>query len=209
MFLLNEKDEKTTEKSKEMTSIEIAIAKSQLERGVIVINSAFDNKLYGQISSLIDYLVFVKRRTDILIEINSPGGVITDGLAIYDKIKSVEKHCNVHTVVTGMAASMGAALLCMGTEGKRYSYPNSTIMIHQPLSGFGVGMKIKDLEIQVGRTQKVKRKLMDIMSKTSKLSFEEMSIACDRDNYLSAEEALAYGLIDKIITELPEEFMVK
>lgn len=205
MFLMSKEEKETTT---EISKMEIEIAKEKLNRGIIVLNDSFDNKLYEKISTMIDYLVYTKKRKDILIEINSPGGVITDGMAIYDKIKSVEKICKVHTVVTGIAASMGAALLTMGTSGCRYAYPHSTVMIHQPLSGYGVGTKISDLRRSVNKTLKVKKLLLGIMSATSNISEEEMEVACDRDNYMDSEEALKMGLIDKIITEFPEEFLI-
>lgn len=203
--MMNNEEKKDVKNNSE---VEVAIMKAKLERGVISVNSAFDNKLSGEVLSLIDYLVYVKNRKDILIEINSPGGVITDGLAIYDKIRSVEPVCKVHTVVTGMAASMGAALLCMGTSGCRYAYPNSTIMIHQPLSGYGVRTKVSDLKRSVEKMLGIKEKLLSIMAKTSNISYEEMVVECDRDNYMSAEEALKMGLIDSIMTDMPKEFLL-
>lgn len=203
MFLMN-KEEEIPQKE---NHIEMEIAKEKLNRGIIVLNDAFDSKLYEKISTMIDYLVYTKKRKDILIEINSPGGVITDGMAIYDKIKSVEKTCRVHTVVTGIAASMGAALLTMGTSGCRYTYPHSTVMIHQPLSGYGVGTKISDLRRSVHKTLKIKELLLEIMSQTSNISYAEMERACDRDNYMNASEALEMGLVDKVITEIPDEFL--
>lgn len=206
MHFMNEEKEK---KEELMSSIQNKIIESQLKRGIINVNDAFDNKLSEKIISLIDYLVYVEEKKDIIIQINSPGGVITDGLAIYDKIRSVDRLCKVHTVVTGMAASMGAALLCMGTIGYRYAYEHSTVMIHQPLSGYYNGMKINDYRQSVKKTKEVEQTMIEILSGRSKISEEEMRKACDRDNYLSAQEALRLGLIDKVITELPEVFFEK
>lgn len=149
--------------------------------------------------------MFTKEEKDILIKINSPGGVITDGLAIYDKINSVRSVCRVHTAVTGMAASMGAALLCMGDIGLRYAFEHSTIMIHQPLSGYYHGAKINDLRKSIQHTQKIEKQMTELLAGRSKISVDEMRAQCDRDNYMSAEEALKIGLIDKIITAYPDE----
>jgi ATP-dependent Clp protease protease subunit len=206
---MNFMNEEKESKSEVNNSIQAKIIESQLKRGMISVNDAFDNKLSEKIISLIDYLVYVEDRKDLIIQINSPGGVITDGLAIYDKIRSVAPLCNVHTAVTGVAASMGAALLCMGTMGYRYAYEHSTIMIHQPLSGYYNGMKINDYRQSVKKTKEVEQTMIKILAGRSKISEEEMRRACDRDNYLNAQEALELGLIDKIITELPEVFFDK
>lgn len=208
---MNKKEEKQDEGMiSEAMKVRLLEAQlSRLDRGIIVVNMEFNSKLYGDISTLIDYLVYEKNRKDILIEINSPGGAITDGLAIYDKIRSVSSRCRVHTLVTGMAASMGAALLTMGSEGCRYAYDHSTIMIHQPLSGYGPRTKLNDLRKSIAKTLNAKDQLCRIMSQTSNISYEEMSAECDRDNYMSSQDALKMGLIDKVIQEYPECFMVK
>lgn len=203
MHFLNEKKEETKEQHSDVTQ---RVRESLLKRGIIDVNDAFDNKLSEKIISMIDYLVYVEKKKNIIIQINSPGGVITDGLAIYDKIRSISDLCTVHTVVTGMAASMGAALLCMGTIGYRYAYEHSTIMIHQPLSGYYTGMKINDFRQSIKRTKAVEKIMVGILAGRSKISEDEMRKACDRDNFMSAEEALRIGIIDKIITKLPEEF---
>ena len=136
----------------------------------------------------------------ITIYINSPGGSISDGMAIYDVMNKVK--CPIITVCMGMAASMGAFLLSCGTRGKRYCLPNSTVMIHQPLGG-GRG-QATEIEIIAKRILALRDKLYRIMSKNSNVDYETMANACERDNYLTPEEALKMGLIDKIIDSPPK-----
>ena len=140
------------------------------------------------------------RDAPITIYINSPGGSISDGMAIYDVMNKVK--CPIITVCLGMAASMGAFLLSCGTRGKRYCLPNSTVMIHQPLGG-GRG-QATEIEIIAKRILALRDKLYRIMSKNSNVDYETMANACERDNYLTPEEALKMGLIDKIIDSPPK-----
>lgn len=141
------------------------------------------------------YLQAENPKKPISIYINSPGGSVTDGFGIYDTIKSLS--CPVNTIATGMAASMAAFLLCAGDKGKRYATPNSTIMIHQPLGG--VQGQATDIEIHARRIIELKQRLYDIMSEHTGKTPDEIAQACERDNYLTAEQALEFGLIDKII----------
>ena len=132
---------------------------------------------------------------DIILYINSPGGSVTDGLAIYDCV--VDLHSDVVTIVHGMAASMGAFLLaCAGTKGKRYASPNSEIMIHQPLGG--MQGQASDIKIHAERILKMKEKLNKIFAEKTGKPYEQVCIDTDRDNFLSAEEALNYGIVDHI-----------
>ena len=131
---------------------------------------------------------------DISFYINSPGGSVTAGMAIYDTMKFIK--CDVSTICIGMAASMGAFLLSSGTKGKRFSLPNSEIMIHQPLGG--AQGQASDIKIQADHILKIKEKLNRILSENTGKSIEQVEKDTDRDNYLSAEDALSYGLIDKI-----------
>ena len=133
---------------------------------------------------------------DIQLYINSPGGMVTAGLAIYDTMQYIK--CDVSTICIGMAASMGAFLLSGGTKGKRMALPNSEIMIHQPSGGAqGQATEIKIVAEQILKT---KRKLNEILAANTGKPLEQIEIDTERDNYMSAEEAKAYGLIDNVIT---------
>ncbi len=132
---------------------------------------------------------------DIYLYINSPGGQVTSGMAIYDTMNYVKS--DVRTIVIGMAASMGAFLLSSGTKGKRYALPNSEIMIHQVLGG--TQGQATDIKIQAEHILKMKKKLSEILAYNTNKSFKQITKDCERDNYMSAQEALNYGLIDEII----------
>ena len=133
---------------------------------------------------------------DIHLYINSPGGSVTAGMAIYDTMQYVK--CDVSTICIGMAASMGAFLLAAGAKGKRYALPNSEIMIHQPLGG--MQGQASDIKIHADRIIKMKEKLNTILAERTGQTLEQVTKDTDRDNFLSADEACAYGLIDKVIT---------
>lgn len=132
---------------------------------------------------------------DIHFYINSPGGVITSGLAIYDTMQYIK--CDVSTICIGMAASMGAFLLSAGAKGKRMALPNAEIMIHQP-SGGAQG-QATDIQIQARRIQSMKQKLNQIMAANTGKPLEQIAADTERDNFMTAQEALSYGLIDKVI----------
>lgn len=137
---------------------------------------------------------------DIQLYINSPGGSISAGLAIYDTMQFVK--CDVSTICLGMAASFGAFLLAGGTKGKRMALPNAEIMIHQPaISGNGVKGQATDIKIVSDHILQSKRRLNRIMAENTGKSIDEIEAATERDHYLSAEEALSFGLIDKVIAE--------
>jgi len=133
---------------------------------------------------------------DISLYINSPGGSVSAGLAIYDTMNYIK--CDVSTICIGMAASMGAFLLSGGAKGKRYALPNAEIMIHQPLGG--MQGQATDMKIAYEHMAKTKEKLISIMAENCGKSFDEVLADCERDNWKSAEEALQYGLIDKVVT---------
>ena len=133
---------------------------------------------------------------DIQLYINSPGGSVTAGMAIYDTMQYIK--CDVSTICLGMAASMGAILLAGGTKGKRFALPNSTIMIHQP-SGGAQG-QATEIQIVADHIAKTKRTLNEILAANTGQPLEVVEKDTDRDNYMSAEEALAYGLIDGVVT---------
>ena len=132
---------------------------------------------------------------DIQFYIKSPGGSVTAGMAIYDTMQYIK--CDVATITIGMAASMGAFLLSAGTKGKRMALPNAEIMIHQPSAG--TQGQITDMAIHLKRLQVIKERMNKIMAENTGRSIEEVTAACERDNFMSAEEALAFGLIDKVI----------
>jgi len=134
---------------------------------------------------------------DISLYINSPGGVITSGLAIYDTMNHIK--CDVSTICVGMAASMGAFLLSGGAKGKRFALPNAEVMIHQPSGGIGRS-QASDFKIHAEHIIKTKDKLNRIIAENTGQSVETVEAASDRDNFMSAEEAMKFGLIDKIIT---------
>ena len=132
---------------------------------------------------------------DIQMYINSPGGSVTAGMAIYDTMQYIK--CDVSTICVGLAASMGAFLLSAGTKGKRMALPNAEIMIHQPSAG--TQGQITDMAIHLKRLETIKKRMNQIMADNTGHSLEEMTAACERDNFMTAEEAKAFGLIDKVI----------
>jgi len=134
---------------------------------------------------------------DVSLYINSPGGSITSGLSIYDTMQFIKP--DVSTICVGQAASMGAILLAGGTKGKRYSLPNSRIMIHQPISGFQG--QASDIDIQAKEILKLRQRLNEILSTHTGKSEQQIASDTDRDNFMKASEALEYGLIDTVLTK--------
>ncbi len=148
-------------------------------------------------NSVVAQLIFLEGKDpdkDISLYINSPGGSVSAGLAIYDTMNFIK--CDVTTICVGLAASMGAFLLSSGAKGKRFALPNSEVMIHQPLGG--ARGQASDIEIQANHIKKIKDKINRILSEQSGQPLEKVQKDTDRDHYMSAEEALEYGLIDKI-----------
>ena len=135
---------------------------------------------------------------DISLYINSPGGSITAGFAIYDTMQYIK--CDVSTICFGLAASMGAFLLAAGTKGKRLALPNSEIMIHQPLIGGGLSGQATDIKIHADHLVRTRSKLNQILSERTGQTIETIERDTERDNFMSAQEAAAYGLIDSVIT---------
>ena len=133
---------------------------------------------------------------DIQFYINSPGGSVTDGMAIYDTMQYVK--CDVSTICIDMAASMGAFLLSSGAKGKRFALPNAEIMIHQPSAG--TQGQITDMAIHLKRLEIIKKRMNHILSENTGKPIEVVTADCERDNFMSADEAVSYGLIDKVIT---------
>ena len=132
---------------------------------------------------------------DIQFYINSPGGSVTAGMAIYDTMQYIK--CDVATICVGMAASMGAFLLSAGTKGKRMALPNAEIMIHQPSAG--TQGQITDMAIHMKRLQTIKERMNKILAENTGKSVEEVTAACERDNFMTAQEALEFGLVDRVL----------
>ncbi len=165
-----------------------------LEDRIIFLSGEIDDAVANTVVAQLIYLEAKDSSKDISLYINSPGGSVSAGLAIYDTMNYVK--CDVSTICIGMAASMGAFLLSSGTKGKRYALPNSEIMIHQPLGG--AQGQASDIKIAAEHILRTKQKLNTILSQNSGRPLAEIERDTDRDNYLSAQEALDYGLIDKV-----------
>ncbi len=162
---------------------------------IILLNEEVNNASAGVIVAQLLYLEGQDPDKDIALYINSPGGVITDGMAIYDTMQYIK--CDVSTICIGMAASMGAFLLAAGAKGKRFALPNSEIMIHQP-SGGAKG-QATDISIHANRILRTKKRLNEILAERTGQPIEVVERDTERDNFLTAQEALEYGLIDKVI----------
>ncbi len=165
-----------------------------LEDRIIFLSGEINDGMANTIVAQLIYLEAKDMNKDISLYINSPGGSVSAGLAIYDTMQYV--HCDVSTICVGMAASMGAFLLSSGAKGKRFALPNSEVMIHQPLGG--AQGQASDIKIQAEHILKIKEKMNRILSENTGRSIAEIERDTDRDNYLSAEEAKAYGLIDQV-----------
>ncbi len=165
-----------------------------LEDRIIFLNGEVDDNLANNVIAQLIYLEGKNPDKDIYIYINSPGGSVSAGLAIYDTMRYIK--CDVSTICVGLAASMGAFLLAGGTKGKRFALPNSEIMIHQPLGG--AQGQASDIMIQANQIAKIKKKINDMLSENTGKPIEIVEKDTDRDNYMTAEEAKAYGLIDEI-----------
>ena len=167
---------------------------------IIFLGTAVDDNFANIIIAQLLFLQMSDPKKDIHVYINSPGGSVTAGLAIYDTMQYLT--CDVNTYCIGQAASMGAVLLCAGTKGKRFALPNSNIMIHQVLGG--AEGAASDVEIRVKYMLKLKQRLNGIISKHTGRSVEQVEKDCDRDNFMSAEEAKAYGLVDHVVQSRKE-----
>ena len=162
---------------------------------IIMLSEEVNDTTASLIVAQLLYLEAQDPDKDIQFYINSPGGVITSGLAIYDTMQYIK--CDVSTICIGMAASMGAFLLSAGTKGKRLALPNAEIMIHQP-SGGAQG-QATDIQIQARRIQSMKQKLNEILAANTGKPLEQIAADTERDNFMTAQEALDYGIIDKVI----------
>lgn len=162
---------------------------------IIFLGMGVDDNIANIITAQLLFLESVDAKKDVLLYINSPGGSVTAGLGIYDTMQYINP--DVATICTGLAASMGAVLLCGGAEKKRSALPHSRVMIHQP-SG-GMQGQSKDMEISLKLIMSLKKELYDIMAQHSGKTYEEIERDSDRDYWMRAEEAKAYGLIDEVL----------
>ena len=162
---------------------------------IIMLNDEVNNTTASLVVAQLLYLEGQDPDKDISLYINSPGGVITAGMAIYDTMQYIK--CDVSTICMGMAASMGAFLLAAGAKGKRYALPNAEIMIHQP-SGGAQG-QATDIQIQAERSLQTKKSLNTILAERTGQPYEVICKDTERDNFMTAQQAMEYGLIDKVI----------
>jgi ATP-dependent Clp protease, protease subunit len=167
-----------------------------LKDRIIMLGSAIDDNVSNSIVAQLLFLEAENPEKDITLYINSPGGSITSGMAIYDTMQYIKP--NVSTVCIGMAASMGAFLLAAGEKGKRFALPNSEVMIHQPLGG--AQGQATEIEIAARRILHLKDKLNQILAERTGQPIEVLQRDTERDNFMTSERALEYGLIDKVIT---------
>ena len=163
---------------------------------IVMLNEEVNSASAGLVVAQLLYLEGQDASKDISLYINSPGGSVTDGMAIYNTMQYIK--CDVSTICIGLAASMGAFLLASGTKGKRFALPNSDIMIHQP-SGGAKG-QATDINIHAQHILKTKEKLNRILSEKTGQPFEVIASDTERDNFMSAQEAQTYGIIDKVMT---------
>ena len=166
-----------------------------LKERIIFLGTGIDDNVANLIIAQLLFLQSEDPDKDISLYINSPGGVVTSGLAIYDTMQFLS--CDITTYCVGQAASMGAVLLAAGAAGKRFALPNSRIMIHQPLGG--AQGQATDINIQAQEIMRIKKILNEILSSHSNKSIKDLEKDTDRDNFMSAKEAVSYGLIDKVV----------
>ena len=172
-----------------------------LKDRIIFVGTAIDDTVSNVIIAQLLFLAAEDPEKDINIYVNSPGGLVTAGLAIYDTMQYVKPA--IATICVGQAASMGSLLLTAGAKGKRYALPNARIMIHQPSGGFQG--QATDIGIQAEEIIKIRKRLDEIMAKHTGQSLERVHRDSERDYFLSAEEARVYGLIDEVIVRVPKE----
>jgi len=167
-----------------------------LKERIVILGSAINDDVANVIVAQLLFLEADDPDKDITFYINSPGGSVTAGMAIYDTMQYVK--CDISTLCIGQAASMGAVLLAAGAHGKRYSLPNSRIMIHQPLGGFQG--QATDIGIHAKEILRIRAELNRIFAHHTRKSIEQISQDTERDNFMSAPEAVAYGIIDRVLT---------
>ena len=166
-----------------------------LKERIIFLGTGIDDSVANVVIAQLLFLQSEDPEKDISIYINSPGGVVTAGLAIYDTMQFLK--CDITTYCVGQAASMGAVLLAAGTKGKRFALPNARIMIHQPLGG--AQGQATDIHIQAQEIMRIKQILNGILANHSNRSIDDLEKDTDRDNFMSAAEAVEYGLVDEVV----------
>ncbi len=171
-----------------------------LKDRIVFLGSQVDDEIANALVAQMLFLQSDDPKADIHMYINSPGGSVSAGLAIYDTMQFIS--CDVATYCIGQAASMGAVLLTAGAKGKRYSLPNSRIMIHQPLAG--MQGTAEEIDIHVREFRRTKRKLNDILIKHCGQTLDQIEKDTDRDRFMDPEEAVGYGLIDKVVDSMPK-----
>lgn len=167
-----------------------------LKERIIFMGTSIDDNVANLVIAQLLFLQSEDPEKDISIYINSPGGVVTAGLAIYDTMQFLK--CDITTYCVGQAASMGAVLLAAGTKGKRFALPNARIMIHQPLGG--AQGQATDINIQAQEIMRIKQILNKILASHSDRSIEDLEKDTDRDNFMSAAQAVEYGLVDEVVS---------
>ena len=171
-----------------------------LKERIIFLTGGVDDGVASLINAQLLFLESENPTKDISFYINSPGGIVTSGLSVYDTMQYIR--CDVSTVCVGQAASMGSLLLCAGAAGKRYSLPNSRIMLHQPSGGFQG--QATDIEIHAREILALRGRLNDIYVRHTGQNLKVIEGALERDNFLAAAEAKEFGLIDEVVTERPD-----
>ena len=172
-----------------------------LKDRIVMLGSPINDQIANVIIAQLLFLEKEDPEKDVDLYINSPGGSVSAGLAMYDTIQHIR--CDVSTIVVGMAASMGAILLAGGTDGKRFSLPNSEILIHQPWGG--MQGQASDMKIHADHIVATRKRLNEILVKHTGQTIKVIEKDTDRDNFMTAEEAMKYGLIDQVIVSMPEK----
>jgi ATP-dependent Clp protease, protease subunit len=171
-----------------------------LRERIIFVTGQVEDNMAASINMQLLFLEAENPKKEIAMYINSPGGVVTSGLSIYDTMQFIR--CPISTIVMGQAASMGSILAVAGEKGMRFALPNSSIMVHQPSGGFQG--QVSDIMIHARHVERIKKRLNEIYVKHTGRSIAEVQEALERDNFMTAEEALAFGHIDKIMDKRPE-----
>ena len=174
-----------------------------LQARIIYLGTAVDDEVSNAIVSQLLYLGWEDSETDIVMYVNSPGGSVLDGMAIYDTMQLIKP--DVSTVCLGKAASMGAVILSGGTKGKRYCTANSTVLIHQVMGG--IQGSASDIEITAQEILRLRQRLNTILSDNCDQPFDKVSRDSDRDYWMDAESAVKYGIVDHVLTELPDSLI--
>ena len=186
------------ESVRNMTQMDV-FSRLMMDR-IIFLGVPIDDDVANIIQAQLLFLSYSDPTRDISIYINSPGGSVTAGLGIYDTMQLVQPE--VATICTGMAASMGAVLLCAGAKGRRSALPHSRVMIHQPLGGSGVHTQASDIEIETREILKFREELYTIISQHSGQPYDKVFADCDRNYWMSAQEAKDYGMVDEILVKM-------